>query len=91
MLITCPFCRLYAFCSGAHSNLCVNQIVRNGNEQQKEKYLPKVGYLHYRFDYVVARRHAILFTCTHVSSTRLGCRTCIIILVDPTAVVNALV
>jgi len=27
---------------GAHSNLCVNQIVRNGNEQQKEKYLPKV-------------------------------------------------
>jgi hypothetical protein len=27
---------------GAHSNLCVNQIVRNGNEQQKKKYLPKV-------------------------------------------------
>lgn len=27
---------------GAHSNLCVNQIVRNGNEAQKEKYLPKV-------------------------------------------------
>lgn len=27
---------------GAHSNLCVNQIVRNGNEQQKEKYLPKL-------------------------------------------------
>lgn len=27
---------------GAHSNLCVNQIVRNGNEVQKEKYLPKV-------------------------------------------------
>ncbi|XP_043839563.1 isovaleryl-CoA dehydrogenase, mitochondrial isoform X2 [Dromiciops gliroides] len=26
---------------GAHSNLCVNQLVRNGNEAQKEKYLPK--------------------------------------------------
>ncbi len=27
---------------GAHSNLCVNQIVRNGTDAQKEKYLPKV-------------------------------------------------
>ncbi|XP_059954280.1 isovaleryl-CoA dehydrogenase, mitochondrial isoform X1 [Mesoplodon densirostris] len=27
---------------GAHSNLCLNQIVRNGNEAQKEKYLPKL-------------------------------------------------
>ncbi|XP_013382495.1 isovaleryl-CoA dehydrogenase, mitochondrial isoform X1 [Lingula anatina] len=27
---------------GAHSNLCVNQIVRNGNEKQKAKYLPKL-------------------------------------------------
>uniref|UniRef100_A0A9J2PD91 Isovaleryl-CoA dehydrogenase n=1 Tax=Ascaris lumbricoides TaxID=6252 RepID=A0A9J2PD91_ASCLU len=27
---------------GAHSNLCVNQIVRNGNDQQKQKYLPKL-------------------------------------------------
>ncbi|XP_040825190.1 isovaleryl-CoA dehydrogenase, mitochondrial isoform X4 [Ochotona curzoniae] len=26
----------------AHSNLCLNQIVRNGNEAQKEKYLPKL-------------------------------------------------
>jgi isovaleryl-CoA dehydrogenase len=25
---------------GAHSNLCVNQIKRNGNEAQKKKYLP---------------------------------------------------
>lgn len=25
---------------GAHSNLCVNQIRRNGNEEQKQKYLP---------------------------------------------------
>jgi len=25
---------------GAHSNLCVNQIFRNGNDAQKEKYLP---------------------------------------------------
>ena len=27
---------------GAHSNLCVNQIRRNGNEAQKRKYLPKL-------------------------------------------------
>lgn len=25
---------------GAHSNLCVNQLNKNGNEQQKQKYLP---------------------------------------------------
>ena len=27
---------------GAHSNLCVNQIFRNGTEEQKMKYLPKL-------------------------------------------------
>jgi isovaleryl-CoA dehydrogenase len=27
---------------GAHSNLCVNQIKRNGNEEQRRKYLPKL-------------------------------------------------
>jgi isovaleryl-CoA dehydrogenase len=27
---------------GAHSNLCVNQIHRNGSEEQKERYLPKL-------------------------------------------------
>ncbi|GAA5646211.1 isovaleryl-CoA dehydrogenase [Vibrio proteolyticus] len=27
---------------GAHSNLCVNQIFRNGNDEQKAKYLPKL-------------------------------------------------
>lgn len=27
---------------GAHSNLCINQLVRNANKQQKEKYLPKL-------------------------------------------------
>ena len=27
---------------GAHSNLCVNQINRNGNPEQKERYLPKL-------------------------------------------------
>jgi isovaleryl-CoA dehydrogenase len=27
---------------GAHSNLCVNQIKRNGTEEQKQKYLPKL-------------------------------------------------
>lgn len=27
---------------GAHSNLCINQIDRNGTHEQKSKYLPKV-------------------------------------------------
>jgi len=27
---------------GAHSNLCINQISRNGTEEQKMKYLPKL-------------------------------------------------
>lgn len=27
---------------GAHSNLCVNQIVRNGSERQKQRYLPQL-------------------------------------------------
>ena len=27
---------------GAHSNLCVNQIFKNGNDTQREKYLPKL-------------------------------------------------
>jgi isovaleryl-CoA dehydrogenase len=27
---------------GAHSNLAVNQLHRNGNEAQKRKYLPKL-------------------------------------------------
>ncbi|MBX3454437.1 isovaleryl-CoA dehydrogenase [Ferrovibrio sp.] len=27
---------------GAHSNLCVNQINRNGNDAQKKRYLPKL-------------------------------------------------
>ena len=27
---------------GAHSNLCVNQIRKNGNDEQKKHYLPKL-------------------------------------------------
>ncbi len=27
---------------GAHSNLCVNQIARNGNDEQKRRYLPRL-------------------------------------------------
>ena len=27
---------------GAHSNLCINQIVRNGSEEQKQKYIPQL-------------------------------------------------
>ncbi len=29
---------------GAHSNLCLNQIVRNGSEEQRQKYLPDVSF-----------------------------------------------
>jgi alkylation response protein AidB-like acyl-CoA dehydrogenase len=28
--------------TGAHSNLCVNQIQRNGSAEQKARYLPKL-------------------------------------------------
>jgi isovaleryl-CoA dehydrogenase len=31
-----------ALAYGAHSNLCVNQIHRNGNAEQKQRYLPKL-------------------------------------------------
>ena len=27
---------------GAHSNLCINQLTRNGNDDQKQRYLPKL-------------------------------------------------
>ena len=30
---------------GAHSNLCADNIQRNGTEEQKQKYLPKVRVL----------------------------------------------
>ncbi len=30
---------------GDCTNLCINQLVRNGNEEQKQKYLPKVRHL----------------------------------------------
>lgn len=36
------FSAAIALSYGAHSNLCVNQLVRNGSEAQKEKYLPEV-------------------------------------------------
>ena len=31
-----------ALAYGAHSNLCINQIYRNANEEQKRRYLPKL-------------------------------------------------
>ena len=33
---------------GAHSSLCINQLVRNGSPEQKQMYLPKLitGQLH---------------------------------------------
>jgi isovaleryl-CoA dehydrogenase len=31
-----------ALAYGAHSNLCINQIYRNANEEQKQRYLPKL-------------------------------------------------
>ena len=35
-------CAAVGLSYGAHSNLCLNQIHRNGTEEQKQKYLPKV-------------------------------------------------
>jgi len=35
-------CAAVGLSYGAHSNLCVNQIRRNGNAQQKKHYLPKL-------------------------------------------------
>lgn len=36
---------------GAHSNLCVNQLVRHANEKQKEKYMTKVRIKQFMFKY----------------------------------------
>ena len=38
---------------GAHSNLCVNQITLNGNNRQKDKYLPK-----YKLNLEVVNRYS---------------------------------
>jgi isovaleryl-CoA dehydrogenase len=35
-------CAAIGLSYGAHSNLCVNQIRRNGNAEQKSRYLPKL-------------------------------------------------
>ncbi|MDM4771060.1 isovaleryl-CoA dehydrogenase [Solimonas sp. SE-A11] len=35
-------CSAIGLSYGAHSNLCVNQLRKNGNEAQKQKYLPKL-------------------------------------------------
>jgi isovaleryl-CoA dehydrogenase len=35
-------CAAVGLSYGAHSNLCVNQIRRNGNAQQKQRFLPKL-------------------------------------------------
>ena len=35
-------CAAIGLSYGAHSNLCVNQLRKNGNEAQKQKYLPKL-------------------------------------------------
>ena len=35
-------CAAVGLSYGAHSNLCVNQLRRNGNAQQKQRYLPKL-------------------------------------------------
>lgn len=44
---------------GAHSNLCINQLVRNANQKQKEKYLPKLisGKAHTELSSVQPRHH----------------------------------
>ena len=46
---------------GAHSNLCVNQIVRNASEEQKQKYLTKVLKLFLRKSELLIYRSVIFF------------------------------
>lgn len=43
---------------GAHTNLCMNQIHRNGTEKQKHKYLPKVTY--FNVQYLISIRYVQL-------------------------------
>jgi len=54
---------------GAHSNLCVNQISKNGNEEQKAKYLPKVKYFY------LADNYAFYIFNTIVVNSVISCKT----------------
>jgi alkylation response protein AidB-like acyl-CoA dehydrogenase len=40
--VPCAACAAVALSYGAHSNLCINQLVRNASQQQLAKYLPKL-------------------------------------------------
>ena len=62
---------------GAHSNLCVNQIALNGNEEQKERYLPKVRRSEMLF-------HSINLSCFYgmfVHENCYNCMVCVVVLV----------
>ena len=49
---------------GAHSNLCVNQIRRNGNAEQKSRYLPKL----------ISGAHVGAWRCRSRTPARTWCR-----------------
>ena len=55
---------------GAHSNLCVNQLVRNGNDEQKQKYLPKVR-IYICHANAVNVQHVMIYIIYH-SSTKVS-------------------
>lgn len=52
---------------GAHSNLCINQIHRNGTEEQKTKYLPKVYAKSDMNAIVVVIMYFLFFSCVAVN------------------------
>jgi Acyl-CoA dehydrogenase, N-terminal domain len=52
---------------GAHSNLCINQINRNGTEEQKAKYLPKVRLTSREGKSTGILKYYIIYSCALVS------------------------
>ena len=63
---------------GASSNLCINQIVRNGTEAQKEKYLTKVN------STVIVRVRVMVFNATFHNISVMSWRS--VLLVEETVV-----
>lgn len=42
LLLPCPYCCAVALSYGAHSNLCISQLVRHATPAQLARYLPKL-------------------------------------------------
>lgn len=53
---------------GAHSNLCINQLSRNGTEEQKQKYLPKVNRSHTFSCFIFSTLYGLILSCALVNT-----------------------